>query len=253
MVIERMHYEWEVLYNRIHSNHKKTFSDAEKDTLINRAINEYVEIFYSGENRKRYKLGFEVNQQRIDMLSTLVIGQPAQPMLTPDNFDTTLNIYEFDMVNLIAPYQHYLRGYVKVKDCDDVYKLVLEQTDDISAVLDDANRGPSNRWRRAVMHIKASSNPNTESSFYVYTNGEFEIEGVYIEFLKKPAEVALGTYTDLPTLANPNPSIKPQVNCDLPSSYHDLVVDMAVQEATRILEDVNRLNLRADKITGVAH
>lgn len=253
MVIEKMQVDFPLLYNKVNSNHKKTFSPAEVDFFLNRGINEYVEIFATGENKKRYKLGFEVTQQRRDMLSTLVVGQPEQPLLLPTNVDTTLNIYEFDYAGLIEPYKHLLRAYVKLKDCDVTYKVALEETDDLSIVLDDSNRGPSKKWKRAIGQTKRSSNPDTESSLYVYTNGEFEIEGVYIEFLKKPAEVALGTYTDVPTLNNPNPGIKAQVNCDLPSDYHDLVIDIAVQEATRVLEDVNRLNLRSDRITGIAH
>lgn len=253
MVIEAMQYEFDLLFNKVNSNHKKTFSPAEKDRFLNRGKDEYVEMFWSGENAKKFKLGFEVTQQRRDMLATLLIGQPEQPLILPVQVDTVLNIYEFDFNDLKYKYKHLSRAYVKLKDCDDTISVALEETDDMDTVLRDSNRSPSLKWRRAVGQIKSSSDTNTESSLYVYTNGEFEIEGAYIEYLREPAEICLGTYTDIPTLANPNPSIKPQVNCDLPVQYHDLVVDIAVQEAVRVLEDVNRLQLRQERVSNIAH
>lgn len=253
MVIEQMHYDFSLLYNRVNSNHKKTFAPAEIDRFLNRGKDELVEILWSGENAKKYKLGFEVTQQRRDMLSTLFIGQPDQPLITPAQIDNDLNIYEFDLNDLKYKYKHLSRAYVKLKNCNDTIAVSLEETDDLSTVLKDANRSPSLKWRRAVGQIKKSSNPSTETSLYVYTNGEFDIEGLYVEYLKIPTELCLGTYKDLPTLNNPNPSIKPQVNCDLPAQYHDLVIDVAVQEASRILEDVNRLQLRQDRVSNIAH
>jgi len=251
MVIEKMHVEFPILYNKVNSNHKKTFSAAEIDLFINRGIREYEEIFWSGENRKGYKLGFEVTQQRTDMLATLVVSN--EPLLAPTNFNSTLKYYEFDLSGLSKPYAHFITAKVKITDCDDFFTVNIDRTQNLYRTLEDVDKAPSKLWQRAIGQIKGSSDPNTEYSLYVYTNGEFEIDGLYIEYLKEPAEVALGTYTDVPTLANPSPGIKPQVNCDLPSQYHDLVLDIAVQEATRIIVDVDGFNLRKTRITEIGH
>ena len=250
MRIEEMHWQVRLEYNKIASNHKKSFSDAEIDAIFNRVIQEYKEIFYSGNNAKRYKIGFEVTQQRIDMLSSLVVGEPEQPPLLPDTISN--NIYEFKLDNLVHPYAHHLRSYVNIKDCSFPITVNLEQVGDLGKILTDANTRPSLTWKRAVGRIRKSSDGSESSSLYVYTGGEFEIESLSMEYLKQPAEVCLGTYTDIPTLDNPTPAIKPQVHCDLPEDYHHLVVSMAAMEISRILEDVNRLNVRADRLNNIA-
>ena len=68
--------------------------------------------------------------------------------------------------------------------------------------------------------------------------GEFELEGVYIEYLKLPNKVTIGGYNDI------SGGALVATNSDLPSDYHTLVVDIAVQEASRILEDSNRMQLK---------
>ena len=252
MIIEDIHYRVRLKFNKINTNTKKTFNDLELDMVIQSAIDEYIEIFYSGSNPKKYKLGFEVTQQRIDMLSTLVVSQLEQPMLTPASSNADLGLYEFKLSELVHPYRHFLRGNIKVEGCDKLYNLAIEQHDDLNNVLDDHNRIPSTKWLRAIGVMKKDSSTIGNSSIYVYTAGEFIPEGLYIEYLKEAAQVSLGTYTEVPTAENTNPPLKPKVECDLPEVYHSLIVDMTVQELTRILEDT-QYPLRQEKIISSAH
>lgn len=253
MRIEEMHWELELVYNKIASNHKKRFTDAEKDRILQRAITEYKDIFYSGNNSKKYKLGFEVTQQRIDMLHTLVVGEPEQPALTP--FTSSNNIYEFKLSDLVHPYCHHLRSYITTKECKLPIKVKIKQSGDLDKILEDENSKPSLVWKRAIGRIRKSSDTSDQESksLYIYTGGLFTPIGLYMEYLKEPAQVCLGTYTQFPTIDNPNPTIiKPQVHCDLPSEYHNLVIDIAAIEIARILEDVNRIQVRSDRLNNIS-
>jgi hypothetical protein len=260
MIIQEMHWEFKQRGNKLDSNHYKDLSSNEIDARLNDAAFIFSEIMYSGNSLKQYKLGFEVTQQRIDMLSTLVVGQPKQPLVSPTSFDSVLGIYEFDLSALVQPYFHLLRvtastqcGLVGVK---------LEQHDDLTFTLSDKHRKPSLKWKRLIGAFKSSVSSTTETSLYIYTNNEFTIDGLYIEYLKCPAKVYLGDYDSLEYLqcvadAGSNceqfynqSSGTPtgSVDCDLPAKYHTFVVDIAVQEMSRILEDGNRFNLKQNKI-----
>ena len=243
MVIEEMHFEFRRKIDKISSNFKKTWSDAEVDNALNNAITEFKEIVYSGNNAKRYKLGFEVTQQRIDMLAPLVQGFPKEPLLAGTK---TGDIYEFNFDLLSKPYDHFIGADAEITGCNFTISIKEEQTGDLRSVLKDSNRKPSLRWRRAPGHIKSNTAGN--SSLFVYTDGLFDIIGLRIDYLRKPVEVCLGTYFPIPTQLDPNPGIlKARVNCDIPQTYHTVIVDIAVQEFTRSLEDINRLQLRKDR------
>lgn len=261
MIIREIHWEVKQRYNKLDTNSKKDFTPMELDALIWDAILEYVEIFFSGNNAKKYKFGFEVTQQRIDMLSSLVVSKPLQSSITPDVI--TDNKYEFYLSQangqLISPYYHFIRasaattcGLVNVK---------MERHNDLNYVLTDAFRKPSKKWKRLVGVIERSSNPLVESSLYIYSEPGFTIANLDLEYLKYPLRPYFGGYnsieynncvstggtdctinfdnTALPTLARTS---------DLPAKFHTIIVDIVVQELARRLEDGNRFSLRQDKI-----
>lgn len=249
MVIEQMHFELKRRSQRNYTNFWKGMSSAEADSILNSAINDYVEMFCYGRNDKQYRIGFEVTQQRIDMLSTLFIGAPEQAALVP--FTSANNIYEFKLDDLKYDYKHYVRAYVQVSECAPNMSVVIEQSGDLNAVLSDDNRKPSLTWRRLVGQIRKSSDSNG-SSLYIYTNGEMTPIGLNLEYIKRPAEICLGTYNDIPTTDNPNPGIKSRVECDLPEDYHDLVVEIAVQIYGGIIENANKFQLAKARVVDVA-
>jgi hypothetical protein len=246
MIIEKIHWYFKLIYNKINSNDKRSFSDNEIDAFVNRGISEFTEMCYKGTNSKGFQIGFEMTQQRIDMLSTLVISANEQDPIEP--FNVVDDVYEFKLSDLKYDYLHQIRLTAKIKDCDEWYTVSIEQSDDLSYVLRDDNRKPSIQWKRVVGQFRKTSDTIGASSLYLYTNGLFEIETLQVEYLKKPQEVCLGTYHDIPTLDNPTPALKPQAQCDLPEQWHELIVDIAVQEASRVLNDFNALQGRQDRI-----
>ncbi len=112
MTTDRIRHEIKLRWNKINSNHKKDFPDAYLDDIVNDTINDYIEIFYSGNNSKKYKLGFEVTQQRIDMLSTLVVPfkSAATTLVSP-------TIYKLELSSLDPQYKHFVRARVIAPEC----------------------------------------------------------------------------------------------------------------------------------------
>jgi hypothetical protein len=247
MKIARMRHEIKLRWNKINSNHKKDFPDAYLDDIINDSIHEYVEIFYSGHNPKRYNLGFEVTQQRIDMLSTLVV---------PDNSSVTAthvsgNKYNYNLSLLNPQYSHFLRGAVIVDACDSLsIPINIIRHNDFDHKMDDENTKPSLKWKRALGLIKGSTSPALEV-LYVYTDDNYVATKLKIEYLRKPRKVFSGGYDSLEFLLGDTTAYKSAdtpVDCDLPEQYHTLVVDIAVQNIARMLEDPNKFQITEEKI-----
>jgi hypothetical protein len=253
MIIEELHFELKRRCKKNYTNFWRGLSDAEADQILNAAIQDYVEMFSYGRNDKNFKLGFEVNQQRTDMLATLLVGQPEQAALTVTSENTELNVYEFDLSNLKYDYRRYVRAKITCEECQGLIGVHVEDSGDLNTVLNDANRKPSLSWRRAVGQIRKSSTGTGGKSLYIYTEGEFTPDKLYLEYIKEPNKVCLGTYSSIPTVDVPEPTnIKPKVECDLPQAYHELMLKIAVQTYGRNLENYNKAQSTKAQILDVS-
>lgn len=240
MIIELWHYNFKLRVNKINSQHKKDLSPAEIDEILNDAISIWKEQQYSGNNNK--KLGAEVVQQQTDNLSSLLVQFPVQPMITSSL--VTEGVYEFPLSTtkgLVYPYLHLMRVFGKIKNCNEKVVIEVVEHDDISFVLNDPFKKPSNGYfKRLVATFGKSSQPGIESSLFVYTDN-FQIDGIYPEYYKKPNVVSLGGYKDI------NNNLKTKVECDLPESFHTQIIDIAVDEYRRITQDAQGFQLSAQK------
>lgn len=239
MTIERIHQEIKFRWNKLNSNHKKDFFPGTLDDIVNKATDDYVEIFYSGNNSKEYKFGFEVTQQRIDMLQSLVVPLVAHPATL-----VSTDFYRVNISSLVPKYRHFLRAYVVPVECPTKkIPVAITRINDLDTKLADANTQPSLVWNRCLGSFK---NNNLE----LYTKG-YTITEVKIEYLRNPIKVFSGGYDSLEFINGDTTSYKigdPTVTSDLPEQHHDLLVDMAVAYIARALEDVNKLNLQKEQI-----
>jgi len=245
MTIDRIHQEIKFRWNKMNSNHKKDFPSAYLDDSINKVTDDYVEIFYSGNNSKQYKFGFEVNQQRIDMLQTLIARNSDGTMLSYPAVQLSTGEYAVDLSTFDPKYRHFLRAYVVPSECTNKkIPVTITRLNDLDTKLDDDGTKPSLAWKRCLGSIKSNN-------LILYTGTDFTISEVYIEYLKNPVKVFYGGYNTLEfesgdTMAYQSGS--PQVTSDLPETYHDLLVDMVVQYLSQVLEDGNKFQLQEKTI-----
>lgn len=239
MTIERLHQEIKFRWNKMNSNHKKDFSSAYLDDAINKATDDFIEIFYSGNNSKQYKFGFEVNQQRIDMLQTLIVPEESIPveLISTDK-------YKINLSDLSESYRHFLRASVTSTDCDgNVIPVNIVRLNDLDSKLNDKFTQPSLNWKRCLGSIK-------NNTLELYTK-DYTITECNIEYLRNPVKVFYGGYDSLEfingdTLAYQSGSSK--VTSDLPPAYHDLLVDMVVQYLSIVLEDQSKFQLQQQEL-----
>ncbi len=244
MTTDRLRFEIKLRWNKLNSNHKKDFYDSYLDDILNNAVHDYVEMFYTGSNPNKYNIGFEVTQQRIDMLSTLVV--PSQTVV---GVLVEPNVYKFDLSTLDPAYKHFLRGSVIVESCDNLkIPITIVRHNDLDVKLISENTKPSLKWKRCLGTFKQEG---TGTALYIYTDSNFTATTFELEYLRKPAKIFSGTYDtleytygDLTAPSNGDPAIQ----CDLPEDYHTILVEIAVQIIARILQDPNTLTLSEDKL-----
>jgi hypothetical protein len=238
MTIDRMRQEIKMSWNKINSNHKKDFPNAYLDDIINNAIFEYIEIFYSGNNSKKFKIGFEVTQQRIDMLSTLVVPHKSiSPTLVSPN------IYKTNLDALTPQYRHFIRGNVIATNCNNLrIPIDIIRHNDFDHKIIGENTKPSLAWERSLGLIKSEG--TNQSSLYIYTDNNFAATSAEIEYLRQPAKVFSSGYDTLEFLngdVSAPSAASPKIHCDLPETYHDLVISIAVQMMARMMGENNKI------------
>lgn len=234
-------------FNKVDSNHYRDLSPIQIDQFINNAV------FIFLENN----VFPELNQQKFDMVSNLIVTQPEQSAVTPVSTDN--NVYEFDLSTLVYPYLHYKRAYVKT-NCG-TYDVEIVGQGRLNDILRGNFQKPSKKWKRLIGSFAKNSTSNSKS-LYIYSEEGFEIESLYLEYVRQPKEFFSGGYNSIEFIecqrsggVNCNNlyynASSPTQDLEIDSTYHTLIVDYAVKEASRILKDGDSLNLNADKINSI--
>lgn len=230
MTIDRIHQEIKNRWNKLNSNHKPDFAPAYLDDCINKAQEDFVDIFYSGNNSKQYKFGFEVTQARIDMLQSLVMSFNTSP--------TIISGKTFTALAAIDDYRYFVRGSVLVTGCTGRVPLTVVRLNDLDYKLRDANTKPSKKWNRALLTI-------LDRELVYYTEGlPTDIE---INYIKNPVKVFSGGYDSLEYLfgdTNAYKAADAKVTSEIDESFHDILVDMTVQYIAKIFEDQLKYSLQ---------
>lgn len=231
MQVEKLHYLLELKWNKLSNNHRKYLTDLEKDTFLNLAIRDFFEIFGHGRNPKGINLGFEVIQQRKDMLNTLV----RESEITPSLLSSSKYFFPFP-----TDYGTFSTCYVDIKGCTNTNEVVMEQHGDKNSVLSDWHRGPSKKWGRTVGF-------EVNKGIQIHSDSQ-EVEKVYLTYWKQPDEVSLGTYKDVSSPSNPNPGLVARADTDLPDKYADVLIDIAIWNLSKVYENQISYQLTKDKI-----
>lgn len=236
-------------YNKLDSNHYRDLTNIQ----IDQAINDGVFIFL--ENN----VFPEINQQKFDMVSNLIVTQPEQTVLTP--VSSSDNVYEFDLTQLKYPYLHYKRAFANT-NCGR-YKVEIVGHGRLDDILNDEFQKPSKKWRRLIGKFSKNSTKDTKS-LYIYSDEDFIVEDLSLEYVRKPKDFFSGgydtlEYLDCVRLSGGNSSScnqfknssSPVQDLEIDENYHTLIVDYAVKEISRILKDGNSFQLQNDKLNTI--
>jgi len=236
--IERLHIKIKQKGNKVDSNHFKDLPPAFIDDYIYEGMFNYIELFYAGKNIRNYNIGFETTSQRTDMLKHLVTSQELTT--ESSNSENGLIVTRF---NLPDDYMHWVR-VIGNNSCNG-YSIEVVQHEDLSSVLGDSYKGPSDKWKRAIAVFRGSA-------LYLYT--ESTPTTITVEYIQKPIKPFIGNYDTLEFINGdttyPNSSSS-KIDPNWPEEYCDILADIVVQNIMGDIGDYNRSQYNQQKINNI--
>lgn len=249
MLIDEMHFRFNKGLDRVASQDRPDMLPNEIDDYLNRAILEFVKDRYG--NLNQIKVGFETNQERISNLMSLHIKSPG-PQMPLQATELRNGFYELTLNDLTYKYLFLTSAKLLItkNNCDKMIDYTAWQVDDNKNTFNE----PSYEWGRVHANFGRSTvigTSNDLSSIYFDTTDkkgvkQFDIKELYISYIKAPERVCLGTYKhidDLSTLP-----LTPTAHCDIDDSFHDEVVNIAIQMAFADIQDSSGYQLYSQRV-----
>lgn len=227
MIISKMHWLFKERFNRSSSNFYPDYAPMQIDQFINDAVEILLQKHASREDKQLF----------FDMLS---------PLLIKDTITGSEGLY--NLQKLKEPY-FYTKRIIANTDCGPM-KVIIEGHGRLNDILLDAFQKPSNKWRRVIGVFEGSN---------VRIFSESTVESLTIDYYKYPKQVFFGGYDTLEYLncikTSNNCSgfyskLSSPQDCEISHTYHARVVDVAVQEAQRVLGQEN-IALTTNKIDSI--
>ena len=217
-------YKFKLSYDKLDSQDYPKLQLPQILIKLNEAQNNIVRNYFTANNKLQTGVGG--NTLRIDEFSSIAIMN--NPYLTNIQTGLEKNQFFIETKDLLFPYLHYLRGIAKCSylNCTDIPVTFIEYTsNDIDIALGNDNNSPNILWGEIPI-IRGNNR------IYMYTDGNFTITGVKIDYLREPIEFDLAGYTKI----NGTPSI--DSNSDLP----DYFIEDIIREAVSL----SKINLNAE-------
>jgi len=237
MNIAKAHHEFKLKTSKLDSNHNADLPSAFIDDLLYEALLDYIEIFFSGNFAKPYKLGFEVTQQRIDMLSHFV--QQIEN-LSPSNQNAYYLYfrYIYDLSQLKPEYLHFVSGEY-ITDCG----IIQFDIDRHNLNINNSFQKPSRKWNSII--------PLMRDNKLIVTAGSNYLPNPNLTYIRKPQRPFLGNYNTLEftqgDLQSPSNGDNP-IDLDINDEYANIVIDLAVQNFSGIFDNNNQVAYIDNKI-----
>lgn len=282
MLVDQMHYNFYLELDRVASNDRPDLMPWEVDEYLNKAISLFVKQRFNFQ--ESVKRGFESDTKRIADLASLHIKSPElQPMLVPTHLGN--GNYEVRLDDLgrgiSGQFFRYLfvtsiKARIRKDDCVKTIDTIAWQIDDTKTWFN----CPSWKWRRIHTNFGKSSvstppvtptsndtpnftmdltsgsgasqmniNEQLTSVYFDTTNKlgqqEFELIGAYINYIKRPNRVFLGTYNHIDGQST---SSSEPIHCDVDDAFHDEIIRLAVNLAAQDIQDPGGIQVGAKKV-----
>jgi len=208
MTIDEMHIEITQGVQRLASHIDYDLQQEEIDLHLNHVIREFVLSHFTFTSN-----GFEFNHKATQDIQSLIKEETINGLINPP----VENIKEFKTRIISYPIDYYLPISLLVdivytlnnrEITDKVFCKRVKQ-DSIYRMLDD----PFN-----TTSIEEPLFTIANKKFHIYTNNTFDINNVYLTYIKEPAKV----------------SITHQVDCDLYITAHETIVDQTIKRILSI-------------------
>jgi hypothetical protein len=171
-----------------------------------------------GENNI-FRDGYEGTRKRIDDLQTLKVDDASLPLIKTT--DVLHKGYKADLKTL-PDYMMYVMSHAGARkgECKAGLSVDLIRQNDLSTLYFDANFSPSYEWRSTFATIG-------QDNIIVYTDGSFELEYVYLTYLRYPKSIDSEGYIKIDGTDSVNQ------DCELPYYAKSDILDLASKFAAQ--------------------
>lgn len=185
-----------------------------------------------GENNV-YRDGYEATRKRIDDLQVLKVEN--KPLLLEETNDVLYKGYKANLA-LIPDYMLYVMSHVGASkaDCKAGLTIDLIRQNDLTTMYFDANLSPSYEWRNTLATIGGGY-------ITVYANDSFELETLYLTYLRYPKPLDSEGYIKIDGSESVNR------DCELPYYAKQDILDLASKFAAQSTDNQAQASFAEDR------
>jgi|688.fasta_scaffold00402_23 hypothetical protein len=185
-----------------------------------------------GENNI-FRDGYEGTRKRIDDLQVLKVNDAS--LTLQKTTDVLYKGYKADL-KTIPDYMMYVMSHVgaRKEDCKAGLTVDLIRQNDLSSLYFDANFSPSYEWRTTLATIG-------QDNIIVYTDDTFEIENLYLTYLRYPMPIDSEGYIKIDGLDSS------KQDCELPYYAKPDILNLATKFAAQSVDNQAQSTFAEDR------
>jgi hypothetical protein len=185
-----------------------------------------------GENNI-FRDGYEGTRKRIDDLQVLKVNDAS--LTLQKTTDVLYKGYKADL-KTIPDYMMYVMSHVgaRKEDCKAGLTVDLIRQNDLSSLYLDANFSPSYEWRTTLATIG-------QDNIIVYTDDTFEIENLYLTYLRYPMPIDSEGYIKIDGLDSS------KQDCELPYYAKPDILNLATKFAAQSVDNQAQSTFAEDR------
>ena len=230
--VEELVYEFKLALNKVNRQDNVNVPIEDIIVYLNKAQMSWVKTKINPNNI--YRSGFESIRKRIDDVQILKVGDiELKPVKTNDLLRKGYSCSLSDAKD----YMFYISSYTVANknNCEAILTNDLVKSGDLTTRYLDVNFSPSFEWRTTLVTLG-----NDELT--VYTDDTFQIDKVFINYLRYPQKIDIQGYTKFDGTSSTNN------DCELPEYSKDDIVDLAVKFAAQANDNQSQSVYAEDRL-----
>jgi hypothetical protein len=231
--VEELVYEFKLTLNKVTRQDNVDIPIEDIIIYLNKAQMSWVKTKLNPNNV--YRSGFEAIRKRIDDVQILKVGDvEIKPVKTNDLLRKG---YECSLSDA-KDYMFYISSYTVAtkNNCEVILTNDLVKSGDLTTRYLDVNYSPSFEWRTTLATLG-------NDALTVYTDGSFQIDKVFINYLRYPQKIDIEGYTKF------DGTLSISSDCELPEYAKDGIVDLAVKFAAQASDNQSQSVYADDRLT----
>ena len=215
--VEELVYEFKLALNKVTRQDNVDIPIENIIVYLNQAQVSWVKTKLNPNNV--YRAGYEAIRKRIDDLQTL---KEDNIELKPVKSNDLLHIGYNCSLEDAKDYMFYINSYslANKNTCSGILTHDLIKSGDLTTRYLNVNYSPSFEWRSTLVTLG-------DNNLTVYTDGSFQIDKVFISYLRYPKKIDIQGYIKLDNTQSTNQ------DCELPEYAKQDIVDLAVKFAAQ--------------------